>query len=296
MSFAKRIILFLAVNILIIVTISIVLSLLGVRPYLTAYGIDYKMLAIFCLVWGMGGAFISLALSRVMVKWMMGVQVIPPDTTNGDAAELVALVHKIAKSAGMNTMPEVGVYDSREVNAFATGPTASRSIVAVSTGLLQRMNSKELEGVLGHEMSHIVNGDMVTMTLLQGIVNAFVMFLARVIAFFVSQNAKGESRRTIFFLVTIVLEILFSLLGAMVVMAFSRHREFKADAGSAGLVGRDTMISALKALKNTIPEAEPHPSMASLKISGKRKGGFMALLASHPSLEERIAALEMFQG
>ncbi len=293
MGFMKRIFLFMAVNILIVVTLSITLNLLGVHPYLTRYGIDYHALMMFCLVWGMGGAFISLGLSRIMAKWMMGVQVIDPAHATGDAAELVALVHRLAQGAGLPAMPQVGIYESPDLNAFATGPTKSRALVAVSTGILNAMNWGELEAVLGHEITHVSNGDMVTMTLIQGVVNAFVMFLARVIAFAVSQNVREENRRWVNFMVVIVLEILLSLLGMIVVAFFSRAREFRADAGGARLAGRDKMIAALESLARGHAPADVHQrSMATLMISGKA-GGFMALMATHPPLEDRIAALKM---
>ena len=249
MNMIKRVGLLMSVNLLVVLTISIVLNLLGVGPYLTARGINYSSLAVFYLVWGMGGAFISLAISRIMAKWMLGVQVIDPERAHGELAELVQTVHRLAKSANLPAMPEVGIYDSPEVNAFATGPTKARALVAVSTGLLGRMSQRQMEGVLGHEVAHIANGDMVTMTLVQGVVNAFVMFFARVIAFAVSQNVKEESRRMVNFMVTMALEIAFSLLGAMVVAYFSRRREFRADAGGAQLAGSASMIDALKALK-----------------------------------------------
>ena len=292
MAWFKRIFLFMAVNLLILVTLSFTLNLLGVQPYLTQYGIDYYALMMFCLVWGMGGAVISLGLSRIMAKWMMGVRVIDPAQARGDAAELVAMVHRLAAAAGLPAMPEVGVYDSPEVNAFATGPTKSRALVAVSTGILNAMDHAELEGVLGHEISHVANGDMVTMTLIQGVVNAFVMFLARVIGFFVSQRVKQENRRWVNFVVVMALEILLSLLGMMVVAFFSRSREFRADAGSARLAGREKMIAALENLQRTYEPLDSHDrALATLKISG-RSGGFLALLSTHPPLAARIAALK----
>ena len=292
-GFAKRIILFLAVNMLVLVTISVTMSLLGVRPYINAYGLDYKALMAFCLIWGMGGAFISLGLSRIMAKWMMGVKIIDPDA-GGDLGELVRIVHRLAASAGLPKMPEVGVYESPEVNAFATGPTKSRALVAVSTGLLGRMSKSQIEGVLGHEIAHVSNGDMVTMTLVQGIVNAFVMFLARVIAFFVSQNVKEESRRTTTFLVTIVLEIILSILGSIAVAFFSRFREYRADSGGAALAGRGNMIDALKALQRVTDTLgfDQRKSIATLKISGKQ-GRWFSLFSTHPPIEERIQRLEM---
>lgn len=194
MRIAKRVFLFLTVNVLIMVTISLVLNLLGVQPYLTAKGIDYSSLAIFCLLWGFGGAFISLALSKVMAKWMMGVKILDPKTVSGaNDRWLIQTVHQLAAKAGLQKMPEVGIYESEELNAFATGPTKNRSLVAVSTGLLDRMDRGEVEGVLGHEIAHIANGDMVTMTLVQGVVNAFVMFFARILAFAVSQLVDEEN-------------------------------------------------------------------------------------------------------
>ncbi|MBF0209221.1 MAG: M48 family metalloprotease, partial [Oligoflexia bacterium] len=185
----KRFLLFFLVNILIVVTISAILNLLGVRPYLTQMGIDYQRLAIFCLVWGMGGSIISLLLSKFMVKMMMGVEIVDP---KGPYADVVQIVYQYARRAGLAKMPEVGIYDSPEINAFATGPSSSHALVAVSTGLLQRMNRQEIEGVIGHEVSHISNGDMITMTIVQGVINAFVMFFARVVAFFVEQALRKD--------------------------------------------------------------------------------------------------------
>lgn len=296
MAWMKRIFLFFAVNILVVVTISTVLSLFGVQPYLNNYGIDYTQLLIFCFIWGMGGAFISLALSRIMAKWMMGVQIINPSEARGELGELVSRVHRLAQAAGLPKMPQVGIYESPELNAFATGPTRSRSLVAVSSGLVRRMNSNELEGVLGHEIAHIANGDMVTMTLIQGIINAFVMFLARVIAFAVSQNVREESRYWVRFGITFVLEMLLSFLGFLVVAAFSRWREYRADRGGAQLAGRQSMISALQALQRNIQirDSETSPAIATLKISGK-PGSFTRLFSTHPPLEERVARLQQYQ-
>lgn len=289
---AKRVLLFVTVNILVVLTLSIVMQVLGVQPYLSARGINYQSLAVFCLVWGMGGAFISLGISRITAKWMMGVKVIDPDTAQGEPGELVRTVHRLAQAAGIEKMPEVGYYDSPEVNAFATGPTRNRALVAVSTGLLGRLTRDQAEGVLGHEVAHIANGDMVTMTLVQGIINAFVMFLARIAGFLVSQRFREESRRMVNMVTVIVLEIALSILGTFVTAWFSRRREFRADTGGAGLAGREKMLSALKALKRTAELAAPdnHQSLATLKISG-RPGGFMALLATHPPIEARIEAL-----
>lgn len=296
MAWFKRISLFLVVNILVMVTVSFVLNFFGIGKYVQ-YGpngesLNYEQLMLFCLAWGMIGSFISLGLSRIMAKMLMRVQVINPSTATGPQKEIVDMVHRFAKTAGITTMPEVGIYDSPEINAFATGPTKNRSLVAVSTGLLNRMDRDQVEGVIAHEMAHISNGDMVTMTLVQGVINAFVMFLARVIAFAISQNAKEESRPMIRMLVTFGLEIVLSILGAVVVSYFSRLREFRADAGGARFAGREKMISALKGLQGTLNRIDnEHTSLATFKISGK-PGGLMALLSTHPPLEERIRRLE----
>ncbi len=290
---AKRIVLFLAVNLLVVVTISILVSVLGLRPYLTRTGIDYPALMAFCLVWGMGGAVISLALSRVMAKAMMGVQVIDPRTNDATAQQLLSTVGRLAQASGI-PMPEVGVYDSDDPNAFATGPTRSRALVAVSTGLLRRMDRTEVEGVLGHEISHVANGDMVTMTLLQGVVNAFVLFLARVLAWGAAQAMRRHDDEApswgLAIALQMVLEIGLMFLGMIVVAWFSRWREFRADAGGARLAGREAMIRALEALRRSVGRAEPEASaIAALRISNP--GGFARLFATHPPLEERIARL-----
>jgi heat shock protein HtpX len=300
MAFFKRIFLFMAVNLLVVLTISLLLNPFGVRPYLTAYGIDYQQLMVFCLIWGMGGAFISLALSRVMAKWMMGVKVIDPQTREPELQELVQTVYRLAQAAGLPKMPEVGIYNSGEVNAFATGPTKSRALVAVSSGLLTRMGRDEIEGVLGHEISHVGNGDMVTMTLIQGVVNAFVMFLSRAIAFAIMQGTRsrdddrrGVSSPFLYYIVQFVLEIVFMILGSIVVCWFSRWREYRADAGGARLAGRQSMIGALQALARMHEMVDPsaQPAVQALKISSRGTGLFR-LFSTHPPLEERIARLE----
>lgn len=298
MNFLKRISLFLAVNLLIVLTISIVLNVLGIRPYLTARGIDYQSLMVFCLIWGMAGSFISLGMSRMMAKWSLGVQLIDPDTRNGGEQELLQMVYRLARSAGLGTMPQVGIYPSAEVNAFATGPTRNRALVAVSAGILQAMDRSELEAVLGHEISHVANGDMVTMTLLQGIINAFVMFLARIIAFAISQSgSRDDERRSSYgmnYLLVMVLEMVLGLLGMVVVMAFSRWRELRADRGGAQLAGTGKMIDALKALQRSMNRIEPaRGSFANLKIAAPQ--GFARIFMSHPPLDERIARLEQLR-
>lgn len=299
MAWIKRIGLFLIVNILVMITISTILNLLGVGPYLTAQGLDYSTLMVFCLVWGMGGAFISLGLSRIMAKMMMGVQVIPPNVNDPQLRDLVETVHSLARAAHLRVMPEVGIYDSPEVNAFATGPTKSRSLVAVSSGLLNSMNKDQVKGVLGHEIAHVANGDMVTMTLLQGIVNAFVMFLARVIAFALTQGRnsdsdEGHSSPMAFFMVSMLLEWVLMFFGMIIVAWFSRYREYRADAGGARIAGRDSMINALQGLQRTFDRVTTgeQPAVASLKISGR---GMMKLFSTHPPLEDRIARLQRAQ-
>ena len=294
----KRIFLFILTNILVITTISIVINLLGIQPYLTQNGIDYGQLLAFCLVWGMGGSFISLLLSKVMAKWMMGVKVIDPKNP-GQFGWYVEMVSQLSRAAQI-PMPEVGYYESPEINGFATGPSKNHALVALSTGLMTRMSREEVAGVVAHELAHVKNGDMVTMTLIQGVVNAFVMFIARIIGFFVSQGVREESRGMVNMLVVIALDIVLGILGSLVVFWFSRQREFRADAGSAQIGGRQNMLAALNALKRgaginqQIPEE--HPSMATMKISDNRRSGLAALFATHPSLDERIARLQAFAG
>jgi len=299
---AKRIFLFIAVNALVLLTISITTSVLGIGSYLSTRGIDYTALLAFCAVAGFSGALISLAISRWMAKKMMGVQVIDPDRPGSQSErDLVQTVYRLSQKAGLPKMPEVGVYGSPEVNAFATGPSKSRALVAVSSGLLERLDTGAVEGVLAHEVAHISNGDMVTMTLIQGVVNTFVMFFARIAAWAVSHafagnRDEGENSAPspmIHFVAVIVFEIMFSLLGAIVVAYFSRRREFRADSGGASLGGKAKMVHALESLKNSVDAVETeHASLASLKINGK-SSGLMALFATHPDLDVRINALRM---
>jgi heat shock protein HtpX len=292
----KRYGLLIATNVLVLLTLSILAQVLGVNRWLTERGVDYRLLAAFCLLWGFGGAFISLGISRIMAKMAMGVQVIDPRRP-GEFGDLVDTVHRLAQKAGLPAMPEVGVYDSPEINAFATGPSKSRSLVAVSTGLLRRMDRDEMEGVLGHEVAHIANGDMVTMTLIQGVVNAFVMFLARAIALALASSGRRDGEGNgghMNYFVVFMLEMAFSFLGMFVVAWFSRYREYRADAGGARVAGREKMVGALAALNRfhgVNAQVESRPSVATLKISGKT-GGLMALLSTHPPLEDRIARLQ----
>lgn len=296
----KRVLLFLATNLLVIVTISIITSLLGLHGYLTAHGIDYKTLAIFCAIWGTVGSFISLFMSKFMAKMAMGVQVIGPQHATPDEHRLLTIIYNLSQKAGLPKMPEVGIYQSPELNAFATGPSKSDALVAVSSGLLTSMNQGEVEGVLGHEITHVANGDMVTMTLIQGVVNAFSMFLSRIIAYAISAAiSRGEDREggisyPIFYILTFVFDILFTILGSMVVAAFSRWREYRADAGGAKLAGRDKMIDALERLRSTMElEDNKAPALAAFKIS--HRPNILEIFSSHPPLEKRIARLKQTQ-
>ena len=286
----KRILLFVLTNLAIMVTLSIVMALLGVGGFLTPTGVDYVALAMFSLVWGFGGALISLALSRWMAKTAMGVQLVDGRTGHAELDWLYSTVEQLSRKAGL-PMPEVGVYESAEVNAFATGPSKSRSLVAVSSGLLRSMRREEVEGVLAHEVSHIQNGDMVTMTMIQGVVNAFSIFFSRVIANVIRQLVDERISHLVFFVSTIVFDIIFTFLGMIVVGWFSRAREFRADAGAAALSSRGNMIAALQRLmanKEMVDNSQPQ--LATMKINGDK--GFMALISTHPPLEDRIAALQ----
>lgn len=294
----KRIFLFIITNALVIATISIVISLLGLHPYLSSKGIDYRTLAIFCALWGTGGAFISLWMSKVVAKTSMGVQVIDPATASGQQQYFLNKVYNLAKGVGLNKMPEVGFYESPELNAFATGPSKNNSLVAISTGLLQNMQSNEVEAVLGHEISHVANGDMVTMTLIQGITNAFALFLSRIIAYAITlgmsrgdQESSSAGSSMTFVGLTVLFDVMFTLLGSIVVASFSRHREYRADAGGAKLTGRTNMIEALKKLQEFSQiQDQRAPSLAALKISHQKS--WTTLFASHPPIEERIKRLE----
>lgn len=286
----KRILLFVLTNVAIMITLSIVFSLLGFTGYITADGLNYSALMVFSLIWGFGGAMISLAMSRWMAKMAMGVQLVDGRTGQSELDWLYQTVEQLARKAQL-PMPQVGIYDSPEVNAFATGPSKSRSLVAVSSGLLRSMRREEVEGVLAHELAHISNGDMVTMTLIQGVVNAFSIFFSRVIANIVRQMVDERISHIVFFVATLVFDIVFSLLGFMVVAWFSRAREFRADAGGAELAGRQNMIAALQRLmQNQALVDTTQPQLATMKIAGGK--GWMALMSTHPPLEVRIAELQ----
>ncbi len=287
-----RILLFVATNIAVMLVLWFVTSLLGVDRYMSEQGLDYGALFAFCAVFGFGGSFISLWMSKFVAKRSTGAEVITQPRSDGEAWLLQTVGHQ-AQAAGIG-MPEVAIFPSDAPNAFATGASRNKALVAVSTGLLQRMDRREIEAVLGHEVGHIANGDMVTMTLLQGVLNTFVMFLARVVAFVVDQFMRGDDERGGlgyfgYMAVVVVTQIALTPLALLIIFWFSRRREFRADAEGARLAGRDGMISALERLKSlTEVEAQPLPDqLKAFGISGR--GG--NLFSSHPPLEERIDAL-----
>lgn len=289
----KRIALFALTNIAVLVVLSIVLRLLGIDRMIDESGaMDYRALLVFSVVWGMAGSLISLAISKWTAKRMVGARVIENPTTPTEQW-LVSTVGRQARQAGIG-MPEVAIYQSPEVNAFATGARRNNALVAVSTGLLESMSEAEAEAVLGHEVSHIANGDMVTLTLLQGVLNAFVIFFSRAIGHIVDgmlRGNRGGQGGIGYFLVSMVMQVLLGVLATMIVRWFSRYREFRADDGGATLAGRDKMIAALEKLKRGHQQSDLPRQMAAFGISGGIGAGFQRLFATHPPLDERIAAL-----
>jgi heat shock protein HtpX len=286
-----RIVLLIATNLAVMLLATVVLQLLGVGPWLTARGLDLGPLIITGAVIGFAGAFVSLALSKWLAKRSMGVVVI--ETPRNDTETwLLATVRRQAEAAGIG-MPEVGIFDSPEPNAFATGASRNHALVAVSSGLLARMSRSEAEAVMGHEITHVSNGDMITMTLIQGVVNTFVFVLSRVIGRFIDRVVfRDEDGRGMgFFISTLIAQIGLSLLASIIVMWFSRRREFRADAGGARLAGNQNMIAALEALRRGDSEGLPDGMQALGIAGGERVGGLKRLFMSHPPLEERIAAL-----
>jgi heat shock protein HtpX len=290
----RRILYFLATNIAVLLVLSIVLRLLGVESYLdrTGTGLDYWNLLVFAAVFGMGGAFISLLLSKWMALRASGAHVITEPRGEAESWLVQSVAHH-AQAAGIG-MPQVAIFDSPDPNAFATGARRDAALVAVSTGLLRGMTRDEVDAVLGHEVSHIANGDMVTLTLIQGVVNTFVLFLSRVVGDVVDRavfRKEGEGHGPAFFVISIVAQLVLGVLASMVVMWFSRQREFRADAGGARLAGRQKMIAALERLKKS--PGEPLPDqMAAFGISGGGRSGFARLFMTHPPLEERIEQLK----
>jgi heat shock protein HtpX len=286
----KRIFLFIVTNLAVMLVLSVTLSLLGVNRFLAANGLNLGMLLVFSLVVGFTGAIVSLLMSKTMAKWSTGARVI--DTpASGDEQWLVGTVRRLAEKAGIG-MPEVAVYEG-DPNAFATGAFRDSSLVAVSTGLLESMTREEVEAVLGHEISHVANGDMVTLTLIQGVVNTFVVFLARVVGYFVDKVVFKTDRGIGmgYYITVFACEILFGILASIIVAWFSRLREFRADAGSATLLNSPRpMVAALRRLGGLQPGALPQSFQSSGIAEGAQK--FLGLFASHPPVEQRIAALE----
>ncbi len=287
----KRIALFLATNLAIVLVLSFTMRLLGVEPYLNANGLNLGSLLVFAAVMGFGGSLISLAISKWSAKTAMGVHVIETPS-NSTEFWLFETIRKYSTEAGIK-MPEVGIYESPDVNAFATGMSKNSSLIAVSTGLLQKMTRQEAEAVLGHEVAHAANGDMVTMALIQGVVNTFVMFLSRVIGHLVDKVVFKTERGhgPAFFVTMIIAELVLGILASIIVMWFSRRREFRADQGGASLAGRRNMIAALERLNSLHPQPLPE-KLAGFGIAGGVGGGLKRLFMTHPPLEERIAALK----
>lgn len=299
MNFLKRVFLFLATNIAIILVVTVLVFILEryfgvqVTPNLSN---GYGSLFLFALLFGFAGSFLSLAISRWMAKRAYNIQLLSESRLmdyDSKTQMVYTTIANIAKQNGTN-MPEVGVYESADPNAFATGPSKNRSLVAVSTGLLESMTAAEIEGVIAHEMSHILNGDMVTMTLLQGVLNTFVIFFARIIGEIIDKTIlkNDEGHGWGYFLSVMILEIVFGILASLVLMAFSRHREYRADEGSSRLVGKDKMILALKRLQHIVASREivDDGKLTAFKIHSEK--GFMTLFMSHPDLGDRIKNLE----
>ena len=291
----KRILLFVATNIAVLfvlsISASILLRVLGIQEI--PGGLNLQALLIFAAAIGFGGSFISLAMSKWMAKMATGAQVIE-QPRNSTEQWLIETVRRLAQQAGIG-MPEVAVYEAPDVNAFATGMNRNSALVAVSTGLLNAMDKDEAEAVLGHEITHVSNGDMVTLALIQGVLNTFVIVLSRVVGYVVDRMILKNDRDSVgvgFFVSSLVAQIVLGILASMIVMWFSRRREFRADAGGAKLAGRDKMIAALERLKAMHEPAQLPDQMAAFGISGRRDGGFMRLFMSHPPLDERIAALK----
>jgi len=281
----KRILLFLITNLAVLLVLSVVAHLLGLDTWLAVHGQSYGSLLLFAFFWGFAGSFISLAMSKWTAKRSLGMQML---TGSGDprAQWLLGIVEQHARRVGV-TMPEVGIFQSPEPNAFATGPSRNSALVAVSTGLIERMNREEVEAVLGHEMTHVANGDMVTLTLIQGVLNTFVIFASRVIGNLIDRDGRGGG----YFITVIVLQFVLGILATIIVLWFSRRREFRADRGGAQLAGTQNMIAALEALKR-VHEPIPSQQFAAFGIADGGVGsGLRRLFMSHPPLDERIAAL-----
>ncbi|HOP23534.1 MAG TPA: protease HtpX [Gammaproteobacteria bacterium] len=292
----KRVLLFVLTNIAVLAVISLVMRIFGFDGYMYEQGLNYGALAVFSILWGSVGSFISLAMSKWSAKRAMGVYVIK-QPTNANEEWLVETVRRQAQQAGIG-MPEVGIFRSSSPNAFATGMSRNNALVAVSSGLMDRMNKDEVEAVLGHEVSHVANGDMITMALLQGILNAFVIFFSRIIGYAIAAAMRNDRNGAGYgigqFIGTLIAQIILGFLAAIIINKFSRYREFHADEGGARLAGRQKMINALKALQRPSSENHLEGEFAAFGISGSRaKSTLRSLFSTHPPLEDRIAALEV---
>lgn len=287
----RRVIYFVVTNFAILIVLSTAMRFLGIEPYLTAYGVNYQSLLIFALVFGMGGSFISLALSKWTAKKISGAQVIKEPSTETERW-LVRTVSELAAKVKIG-MPEVAIFPSDDMNAFATGMSRNRALVAVSSELLRKMDKEKVKAVLAHEVSHVANGDMITLALIQGVVNTFVLFLSRFIGHTVDRvvfkNERGQGPA--FWITTIIAEIVLAVLASLVVFYFSRKREYRADSGAAELVGKKPMIDALEVLKMSVVRPHLPDKIAAFGISGAKRRGLAALFATHPDLDDRITAL-----
>lgn len=288
----RRIIYFLLTNIAIMIVLSAAMRVFGVEPYLTAYGLNYQSLLIFALVFGMGGSFISLALSKWTAKRMSGAKVIK-EPANDTERWLVRTVSELAAKSNIG-MPEVAIFPADDMNAFATGMSRNKALVAVSAGLLRKMDRNQVKAVLAHEVGHAANGDMITLALIQGVVNTFVLFLSRVIGHTIDRvvfkNERGHGPA--FWITTIIAEIVLAILASIIVFYFSRKREYKADSSAAALVGKKPMIGALEALKSSVHQPHLPDKLATFGISGTKRSGLKALFSTHPDLDDRIGSLE----
>ncbi len=283
----KRVFLFVATNLAILIVLGIVLSIL--MPVLGLDSASNSGLLFICAVFGMGGSFISLLMSKMIAKRSVGAHVIE-QPRNQEESWLVDTVRRQAEMAGIG-MPEVAIYDSPEINAFATGANRNNALVAVSTGLLRNMSADEAEAVLGHEVSHVANGDMVTLTLIQGVLNTFVYFFARIVANMIN---RGNNSMFVYFMTVMAFQAIFGILASIIVMGFSRYREYRADSGGANLAGRQKMIAALQRLNSNHSESQLEGQLTAFGITGKR--AWAELFMSHPPIEKRIAALQEQQG
>ena len=295
----RRIFLFLGLNLLIVSCVSVLCDLLSIQPYLSTVGLNIQSLAAFCLIWGIAGSFISLVLSKKIAKTLLKIRLIDQNNTACEnEKKLLDIVHDITRKAKLSASPEIGIFESSQCNALATGRSKNSALIAVSSSLLNSFKEDELEGVIAHEMAHITNGDMITMSLLQGVMNAFVMFLSRICAYAVAsmnRSRKQSLNSGSYIVFTLLFEMIFLSLGSLLVYAVSRKREYSADKGAAILVGRDKMVSALEALERfsmiSKKEHTQQKALSSMMISSIKRGNISRLFSTHPTIEERIVQL-----